>query len=72
MLHYNDYMKKLSNDNRKKMERNRLQKKDQGNNNKAKENRGKIYRSRVSSADVNRNRDQGYHRAYGFKPIWWG
>ena len=65
-------MKKLSNDNRKKMERNRPQNNESKGNNRAKENRGKVYRSRVSSADVNRNRDQGYHRAYGFKPIWWG
>jgi len=71
MLHYNEYLQKLSEENKRKMDRNRNKGNDNGQN-RAKENRGKVYRSRVSSADVNRNRNHGYNRAYGFKPIWWG
>jgi len=71
MLHYNEYLQKLSEENKRKMDRNKNSRNDNGPN-RAKENRGKVYRSRVSSADVNRNRNNGYNRAYGFKPIWWG
>jgi hypothetical protein len=70
MFQYNDYLQKLSEENKRKMHNNHS--KQNHGNNKAKENRGKVYRSRVSSADVNRNRNRGHYGDYGFKPIWWG
>ena len=69
-IHYNDYVKKYNNipasrgySGKKEVEESK---------NKAKENRGKVYRSRVSSADVNKDRKDAYNQMYGFKPIWWG
>ena len=68
-LQYNEYLKKLSEENRKKRERNQQKDSEIYRN---KNYRSRVSRSRVSSVDANQNREHRNYQAYGNRPIWWG
>lgn len=70
MLHYKEYMKKMY---EKQLMRRDSQKKLQTNGRKSVDEK-KVYRSRVSSAEIQRDSANRYQRLYGYKPkpLWFG
>ena len=75
MLHYQDYLRKRHQDG---LKRKRSQKRIGTENRQSRAEREpkegeKVYRSRVSSAEVHANRGaQHYSEVCGYKPLWWG
>ena len=66
MLHYQEYMRKMHEN---KLRRKNSQKKI---SNQGSREEPKVYRSRVSSADVHRENSGQYNKIYGYKPLWFG
>ena len=66
MLHYQEYMRKMHEN---KLRRKNSQKKISNRRNR---DEAKVYRSRVSSADVHRENSGNYNKMYGYKPLWFG
>ena len=67
MLQYNDYIKQMQERN---MRRKNSQKKLEAMNGKFSE--GRVYRSRVSSAEIHKNNANKYYEQFGQKPSWYG
>lgn len=70
MLHYQEYMRKMYDN---QMRRKQSQKKIANHSRRSIED-SKVYRSRVSSADVQRDNVNRYKKVYGYKPkpLWFG
>jgi hypothetical protein len=67
MLHYQEYMRKMQeNKMRRKKSQNKLVTRGQANDEQ------RVYRSRVSSAEVQRDSASRYNKLYGYKPLWYG
>lgn len=75
MLHYQDYLRKRH---QQALKKKRSQKKIGVETRQSRADREvkqgeKVYRSRVSSAEVHANRGaQHYSEVCGYKPLWWG
>jgi hypothetical protein len=68
MLHYQEYMRKMhENQLRRKRSQKKLVTRGQ-----ASRDEQKVYRSRVSSAEVQRDSASRYNKLYGYKPLWYG
>jgi hypothetical protein len=70
MLHYQEYMRKMYDN---QMRRKQSQKRIVNGSRKSIED-SRVYRSRVSSADVQRDNVNKYKKMYGYKPkpLWFG
>lgn len=66
MLHYQEYMRKMQ-DNQLRRKRSQKKISNRGGNDDS-----RVYRSRVSSADVQRDNASRYNKLYGYKPLWFG
>lgn len=68
MLHYQDYIRKMQEN---KMQRKQSQKRLAARGQASGEEQ-KVYRSRVSSAEIRRDSAERYNKMYGYKPLWYG
>lgn len=68
MLHYQDYIRKMQEN---KMQRKQSQKRLSSRGQVAGEEQ-RVYRSRVSSAEIRRDSADRYNKMYGYKPLWYG